>query len=270
MYCWRLSCRILTITLLACETRSSSVQFSRSVVSDSLWLHESQHARPPCPSQTPRLYSNSCPLSRWYHPAISSSVVPSSSCPQSLPESGSFPMSQLFAWGGQSIKVSTSTPVLLMNTQDWSPSGWTGWISLQSKGLSWVFSNTTVQKHQFFGTQLSPLRTVVQYFKYSLALPFFGTGMETDIFQSCGRCWIFQICWHIECSTLTALSLRSWNSSAGILSSPLASFIVMLPKAHLKSYSRISGFRWVITPLWLSGSLRSLCTVLLCILAISC
>ena len=133
----------------------SSVQFSRSVVSDSLWPHESQHARPACPSQTPRVYANSCPLSQWCHPAISSSVIPFSSCPQSLPASGSFPMIQLFASGGQITGVSASAPVLPMNTQDWSPSGWTGWISLQSKGLWRVFSNTTVQKHQFFGAQLS-------------------------------------------------------------------------------------------------------------------
>ena len=134
-----------------------SVQFSRSVVSESLRPHEPQHARPPCPSQTPRVYSNSCPLSRWCHPAISSSVVPFSSCLQSLPVSGSFPMSQLFTSGGQSIGVSASTWVLPMNTQDLSPLGWTDWISLQSKGLSSVFSNTTVQKPQFFCTQLSLL-----------------------------------------------------------------------------------------------------------------
>ena len=132
----------------------SSVQFSRSVVSDSLRPHESQHASPPCPS-TPGAYSNSCPSSRWCHPAISSSVVPFSSCPQSLPASGSFPMSQLFAWGGQSIGVSASASFRPMNIQDQSPSGWIGWVSLQSKGLSRVFSNTTVQKHQFFGAQLS-------------------------------------------------------------------------------------------------------------------
>ena len=135
--------------------RFSSVQFSSSVVSDSLQPHESQRARPPCPSPTPRDYSNSYPLSRWCHPAISSSVVPFSSCPQSLPASGSFPMSQLFASGGQSIGVAASATVLPMNTQDWSALGWTGWISLQSKGLSRVFSNTIVQKHQFFSAQLS-------------------------------------------------------------------------------------------------------------------
>ena len=133
----------------------SSVQFSHSVVSDSLRPHESQHARPPCLSPTPRVYPNPCPLSRWWHPAISSSVIPFSSCPQSLPASGYFPMSQFFAWGGQSIEVSASASVLPVNTQDWSPLGWTDWISLQSKGLSRVFSNTTVQKHQFFGAQLS-------------------------------------------------------------------------------------------------------------------
>ena len=133
----------------------SSVQFSRSVVSDYLWPHELQHTRPPCPSPTPRVYSNSCPSSRWYHPAISSSVVPFSSCPQSLPASGSFPVSQLFAWDGQSTGVSASASFLPKNTQGWSPLEWTGWISLQSKGLSRVFSNTTVQKHQFFGAQPS-------------------------------------------------------------------------------------------------------------------
>ena len=133
----------------------SSVQFSHSVVSDSLRPCELQHARPPCPSPTPRVYSNSCPFSRWCHPAISSSVIPFSSCPQSLPASGCFPMSQLFSWGGQSIGVSASASVLPMNTQDWSPLGWTSWISLQSKGVSRVFSNTTVQKHQFFSAQPS-------------------------------------------------------------------------------------------------------------------
>ena len=131
-----------------------SVQFSCLVVSDSLQPHESQYARPPCPSPTPGVYSNSCPSSWWFHPAISSSVVPFS-CPQSLPESGSFPMSQLFTWGCQSTGVSVSASVLPMNTQDWSPLGWTGWISLQSKGFWRVFSNTTAQKHQFFGIQLS-------------------------------------------------------------------------------------------------------------------
>ena len=135
--------------------KACSVQFSHSVMANSLWSHESQHTRPPSPSPTPRVHSNSCPSSRWCHSAISFSVIPFSSCPQSLPASGSFPMSKLFAWGGQSIGVSASKSVLPMNTQDWSLLGWTGWISLQSKGLSRVFSNTTVQKQQFFGAQLS-------------------------------------------------------------------------------------------------------------------
>ena len=133
----------------------SSVQFSRSVVSDSLQPHESQHARTPWPSPTPGVHPDSCPSSPWCHPAISSSVVPFSSCPQSLPASESFLMSQLFAWGGQSTGVSALASFLPKKPQDWSPSEWTGWISLQSKGLSRVFSNTTVQKHQFFGAQLS-------------------------------------------------------------------------------------------------------------------
>ena len=132
-----------------------SDQISRSVVSDSLRPHESQHARPPCPSPTPGVHSNSCPSSRWCHPGISSSVVPFSSCPQSPPASESFPMSQLFAWGGQSTGVSAIASVLTKNTQDWSPLEWTGWISLQSKEFSRVFSSTTVQKHQFFSTQPS-------------------------------------------------------------------------------------------------------------------
>ena len=135
--------------------RISSVQFSCSVVFDSLRPHELQHARPPCPSPSPGVHSDSHPSSPWCHPAISSSVVPFSSCPQSLPASESFPMSQLFTWGGQSTGASALASVLPKNTQGWSPSEWTGWISLQSKGLSRVFSNTTVQKHQFFGIQLS-------------------------------------------------------------------------------------------------------------------
>ena len=135
--------------------RVCSVQFSGSVVSNSLQTHGLQHSRPLCPSPTPGVHPNSCPLSRWCHPTISSSVVPFSSCPQSFPASESFQMSQLFTSGGQNIGVSASTSVLPKNTQDWSPLGWTGWISLQSKGLSRVFSNTTVQKHQSFSAQLS-------------------------------------------------------------------------------------------------------------------
>ena len=130
-------------------------QFSRSVVSSSLWPHGLQHTRPPCLSPTPRVYSNSSALSRWCHTTISSFVVPFFSCLQSFPASGSLQMSQFFTSGGQSIGVSTSASVLPINIQHWFPLGWTGWISLQSKGLSRVFSNTTVQKHQFFSAQLS-------------------------------------------------------------------------------------------------------------------
>ena len=141
-------CQSPTLTL-------SSVQFSRSFVSNYLWPHGLQHTRPPCPSPTPGVYSNSCPLSWWCHPTITSSVIPFSSCLQYLPAWGYFQMSQFFTSGGQSIGVSASASALPMSIQDWFPLGWTGWISLQSKGLSRVFAKTTVQKHQFLGTQLS-------------------------------------------------------------------------------------------------------------------
>ena len=131
----------------------SSVHFSHSIVSNSLRPHESQHVRPPCPSATSGVHSDSRPSSQWCHPAISSSVFPFSSWPQSLPASESFPVSQLFPWGGQS--TGASAPFLPKKSQGWSPSEWAGWISLQSKGLSRIFSNTTVQKHQFFGAQPS-------------------------------------------------------------------------------------------------------------------
>ena len=161
---WTKSCAILVNNFaksFCCEgfklfSYFSSVQFSCLVMSDSLGPHELQHARPPCPSPTPGVDSNSCPLSWWCHPAISSSIIPfSSSCLQSFPASESFPVSQFFTCCGQSIGVWASASVLPMNIQDWFPLGWTGWISLLSKGLSSVFSNITVQKHQFFGTQLS-------------------------------------------------------------------------------------------------------------------
>ena len=149
--CWHIGCKALAtkfwqiLGLLSIPWGNiSSIQFSRSVGSDSLWPHESQHARPPCPSPTTGVHSDSRPSSQWCHPAISSSVVPFSSCPQSLPASKSFPMSQHFAWGGQSIGVSALASVLPMNTQDRAPSEWTGWISLQSKGGWRVFTNTTV------------------------------------------------------------------------------------------------------------------------------
>ena len=134
---------------------------------NSLWLHGLQHTRFPCPSPSPRVCSNSCPASRWCHPTISSSVIPFSSCLQSFPESGSFPMSQPFTSDGQNSGASISASVLPMNIQDWFPLGWTGWISLLSKGLSRVFSNTTVQKHQFFGAQLffyTPALTSIHYY----------------------------------------------------------------------------------------------------------
>ena len=157
---------------LCCDIILWSVQFSRSVLLDFLRPHESQHARPPCPSPTPGVYSNSCPSSWWGHPATSSSVVPFSSCPQSLPASGSFPMSQLFAWGGQSIRVSTSALVLPMNTQDWSPLGWTGWISLQSKGLSRVL--------QHHSSKASILRCSA-FFIVQMSHPYMTTGKTTAL-----------------------------------------------------------------------------------------
>ena len=145
---------ISSLDHLQVEYPFSSVQFSCSVMSDSLRPHGLQHVKTPCPSLTPRVHSNSCPLSLGIGIGMPSNHLILSSCPQSSPVSGSFPMSQLFASSGQNIGVSASTSVLPMNTQDWSPLAWTGWISLQSKGLSRVFSNTTVQKHQFFSTQL--------------------------------------------------------------------------------------------------------------------
>ena len=147
----------LTPWTAACQASTDGplVQFSCSVMSDSLRPHEQQNARPPCPSPTPGVYPNSCPLSRWCVLTISSSVIPFSSCLRSFPTSVFFSMSQLFESGGQSIGVSASASVLPKNNQDWSPSGWTGWISLQSKGLSRVFSSTTVQKHKFLCSQLS-------------------------------------------------------------------------------------------------------------------
>ena len=145
----------MTFVYITFNYSVSSVQFSHSVMSDSLRPHESQHARPPCPSPTPGVHSDSCPSSQWCHPAISSWVIPFFSCPNFLPASESFPMSQLFTGGGQSTGVSALASFLPKNTQDWSPSEWTGWISLQSKGLSGVFSNTTVQKHQFYSAQPS-------------------------------------------------------------------------------------------------------------------
>ena len=147
--------RLILWRMFHVHMRMCSVQFSCSVVFDSSQSHGLQYARPPCPSPTPGVYSNLCPLSQWCHPTISSSFIPVASCLQSFPASGSFPMSQFFPSGGQSIGVSASASVLSMNIQDWFPLGWAAWISLQSKGLSGVFSNTIVQKHQFLCTELS-------------------------------------------------------------------------------------------------------------------
>ena len=154
-YYMKIGSTLLMIDAAAKLLQFSSVQFSCSVVSDSLRPHGLLQARLPCPSPTPGACSNSCPSSWWCHPTISSTVVPFSSCPQFSPASGSFQMNQLFAWGGQSIGASASAVVLPMNIQNWFPLGCTGWISLQSKGLSRVFSDTTIQKHQFFSAQLS-------------------------------------------------------------------------------------------------------------------
>ena len=154
MFDLRLHCFIFESIWFLNFTKVHWVSFQFSSVTQ-LCPHESQHASPPCPPPTPRVHSDSCPSSQWCHPAISSSVVPFSSCLQSLSASESFPVSQLFTWGGQSTGVSALASLLPKKSQDWSPSEWTGWISLQSKGLSRVFSNTTVQKHQLFGAQPS-------------------------------------------------------------------------------------------------------------------
>ena len=169
-------------------------------MSDSLWPHGLQHARPPCPSPTPGVYLNSCPLSQWCHPTISSSVIPFSSCPQSFPASGSFPMSQLFASGGQSIGVSPSASVLLMNIQDWSSLGWTGWISL----LSHV---------QFFGTPLTvafqaPLSMEFSRQEYWSGLPFPSPGDQTQVFSIAGR--FFFTIWAIREAPSSTYSPLIW------------------------------------------------------------
>ena len=155
MFTQKFNCLIKKIKITVINCSGNQYQCSHSVVPDSLWPHGLQHPRPPCLSPTPGVYSNSCPLSQWWHPTISSSVIPFSSCLQSFPASASFQMSHFFTSGGQRIGVSASTSVLPMNIQDWFPLGWTCWISLQSKGLSRVFSSTTVKKHQFFSAQLS-------------------------------------------------------------------------------------------------------------------
>ena len=198
----------------------SSVQFSHSVVPDSLQPHESQHARPPCLSPTPGVHSNSCPSSRWCHPAISPSVVPFSSCPQSLPASESFPMSQLFAWGGQSTGVSALTSFLPKNTQGWSPSEWTGWIFLQSKGLSRVFSNTTIQKHQFFSAQPS---SPVQ-----LSHPYMTTGKTIALIRRTFVGKVMSLLFNMLSSLVITFLPRSKRLLISWLQSPSA--VILEPK----------------------------------------
>ena len=175
------------------------VVFSCSVVSESLPPHGLQHARLPCPLLSPRACSNSCPLSQWYHPTISSSVVPFSSHLQPFPASGSFPVSWLFAWGGQSIGASASASVLPKNAQDRSPWEWTGWISLQPKGLSRVFSNTTVQKHQFFSTLYAPVLTSIHdYWKnHSFGLCQWLLSWQFHILQSLLQFWMSRLKLHV-------------------------------------------------------------------------
>ena len=212
-------------------TAKLSVQFSLSVMSDSLLPHELQHARPPCPSPTPGVYSNSCPSSWWCHPAISSSVVPFSSCPQSISASGSFPMSQLFASGGQSIGVSASASVLPMNTQDWSPLGWTGWLSLQSKGLSRVFSNTTLQKHQFFCSQHETQDTANSN-TFSHRFPVRACQISIPLVS---LLWV----WELKASWNSGvLLLRKWNlAHSPMPRSASQSYQLLLLKSHVSHMS---------------------------------
>ena len=186
-----------------------SDQISRSVVSDSLGPHESQHARPPCPSPTPGVHSDSRPLSQWYHPAISSSVIPFSSCPQSLPASQSFPMSQLFTCGGQSTGVSTLASFLPKKSQGWSPSEWTAWISLQSKGLSRVFFNNTVQKQQFFGAQEMQIKTMRYQFTL-VRMVIVKKSTNNKCWRGCGEKGMLLQCWW-ECKLIWPLWKTVWR-----------------------------------------------------------
>ena len=209
----------------------SSVQFSPSVVSDSLRPHEPQHARLPCPSPTSRAYSNSCPLSRSCYPTISSSVVHFSSHLQSFPASGSFPISQLFASGGQSIGVSASASVLPMNIQDRFPLGWTGWISLQSKELSRVFSNTIDQKHQFFGIQL--------YFIVQLSHPYMTTGKTIALTRQTFVSKVMSLLFNMLSRLVIAFLPRSKCLLISWLQSPSA-VILELPKIKSVTVSTVS------------------------------
>ena len=192
-----------------------SVQFSHSVMFNSLWPHGLQHTRPPCSSPTPGVYSNSCPLSRWCHPTTSSSVIPFSSCLQSFPASGSFQMSQFSASAGQSIGVSVSTSVLSVNIQDWFPLGWTGLISCSPRTLK-----SLLQHHS---SKASILRRSA-FLMVQHSHPYTTTGKTIALTRQTfvGHCWGFQICRQNDCSTFKASSFRIWNSSAGIPSPPLA------------------------------------------------
>ena len=198
----------------------SSGQFSHSVVSDSLRPHRLQHARLPCPSPTPRACLNSCPLSRWCHPTISSSVIPFSSRLQSFPASGSLPMSQFFASSGQSIGVSASASVLPMNNQDWFHLGLTGLISLQSKGLSRVFSNTTIQKHQFFSTQL--------FFMVQLSHPYMTTGKNIALTRWIIVGKVMSLFFHMLSRLIIAFLPRNKHLLTSLLQSPSA--VILEPK----------------------------------------
>ena len=201
-----------------------SVQFSHSVVCDSLWPHGLQHARIPCLSRTPRACSNSCPSSQWCHPTISSSVIPFSSCLQSFPAPRSFLMSQFFASGGQCIGVSASTSVLAMNIQDWFSLGWTGWISLQSKGLSRIFSKTTVQKYQFYSTQLS---LIVQ-----LSHPYMTTGKTIALTRQIFVGKVMSLLFNMLSRLVIAFLPRSKHLLISWLQSPSA---VILEPRKIKS-----------------------------------
>ena len=261
----RLSCCVRSVAFLLGRCDGwFTVQFSCSVVSDSLWPHGLHHARFPCPSPTPGACSNSCPSSRWCHPTVSSSVIPFSSCPQSLPASGSFPMSQLFAWGGQSIGVSASTSVLQMNTQGRSPLGWTGWISLQSKGLSRVFSNTTVQKHQFFSTQLS---------LWSNSHPYMTTGKtivwRTFVSKVIYNCWTSKSGrWNSkgqarEFSLAHSGDTRDWTTETGVVQTGSISGLLGVSSVHVRCrrdrgrtriHSFFSGKKWNLSPFWFNNN----------------
>ena len=223
------------IHLLTC-----SVQFSHSVMSDSLQPQGLQHTRLPCPSPTPRACSNSCPLSWWCHPTISSSIVPFSSCLQSFPASGSFQISQFFSSGGQSIGASASASVLSMNFQDWFPLGLTGWISLQSKGFSRVFSNATVQKHQFFGAQL---------FIVQLSHPYMTAGKTIALTRQTFVGKVMSLLFNLLSRLVITFLPRSKNLLISWLQSPST---VILEPQKIKSATSSTG--WPIYLPWSDGT----------------